>query len=157
MTPTIEDTIAFIKIAHADQFDKGGNPYCRHPVSVMNRLGADATNEEKLVALLHDVLEDTEYTAEDLLVRGYSYEVVEAVKILTRPEGDNRPTYIEWVRSLAATGNMLAIRVKIADNEDNSDPSRVHYLPQKDQDITKRYKRSLEILRPIVAATRVAA
>jgi (p)ppGpp synthase/HD superfamily hydrolase len=56
--PSIDDTINFIKIAHAGQFDKGGVEYWKHPVSVMYRLGPDASEDCKLVALLHDVIED---------------------------------------------------------------------------------------------------
>lgn len=149
MNPSIEDTVNFISCAHHEQYDKGGNPYWWHPVSVMHRLGPDASHEEKLVALLHDVLEDTEWTAADLLAAGYSQAVVEAVQLLTRPEG---PTYLDWVRSIVATGNRLAIRVKIADNEDNSSIERVHYLPAKDQERTKRYAKSLAILRPALTA-----
>lgn len=59
--PSIDETIAFIRSAHVGQTDKAGAPYWRHPVSVMERLGADATEDEKLVALLHDVVEDTPY------------------------------------------------------------------------------------------------
>lgn len=108
--PSINETIAFIRRAHANQVDKGGSPYWLHPVSVMKRLPADATDDERRVALLHDVIEDTETTASDLLAMGYSKAVVDAVVLLSRPEGDSRPTYMEWVCSLAASGNKMAIR-----------------------------------------------
>jgi len=113
----------------------------------MKRLPADATDDERRVALLHDVIEDTETTASDLLAMGYSKAVVDAVVLLSRPEGDSRPTYMEWVCSLAASGNKMAIRVKIADNEDNSDPMRIANLPPNERDIVRRYERSLKILR----------
>lgn len=145
--PSINETIAFIRRAHANQVDKGGSPYWLHPVSVMKRLPADATDDERRVALLHDVIEDTETTASDLLAMGYSKAVVDAVVLLSRPEGDSRPTYMEWVCSLAASGNKMAIRVKIADNEDNSDPMRIANLPPNERDIVRRYERSLKILR----------
>lgn len=144
MPPTIDDTIEFIKRAHMGQFDKGGVEYWKHPVSVMNRLPPDASLNEKLAALLHDVLEDTEYTAQDLLTLGYPHEVVDTVKMLSRPDG---MTYMDWIRSIAASGNMAAIRVKIADNEDNSDPRRIAQLPPEQRDIVMRYERSLRILR----------
>jgi hypothetical protein len=140
----IEETIEFIKRAHAGQTDKGGNPYWLHPVSVMRRLGEDASEAEKLTALLHDVIEDTHYTAENLLSMGYPAEVVTAVVVLSRPEG---PTYIDWIKSIAASGNRIAIRVKIADNEDNSDPARIAQLPPESRAIVRRYERSLQILR----------
>jgi (p)ppGpp synthase/HD superfamily hydrolase len=144
MMPTIEQTVAFIQMAHTGQKDKAGNPYWHHPVSVMRRLGDDATEAERLTALLHDVIEDTTYTADDLLAIGYPQEVVSAVQMLSRPQG---LTYMEWIRSLAASGNHIAIRVKIADNEDNSDPARIAALPPEGRDIVNRYQRSLRILR----------
>lgn len=145
--PTIAQTLVFIEEVHAGQFDLGGKPFWLHPVSVMNRLGPYATHHEKLAALLHDVLEDTPWTAEQLLERGYPTAVVDAVKLLTRPEGKGRPTYIDWIRLLARSRNRIAIRVKIADNEDNSDPERVARLPPEQRDIVKRYELSLKILR----------
>lgn len=147
--PTIDDTIAFIQKAHAGQTDKAGNPYWQHPVSVMRRLGPDASWQERQVALLHDVIEDTDHTAADLLALGYPPEVVDAVQLLSRPQGENRPTYMNWIRSIAASGNRLAIRVKIADNEDNSDPKRIAALPPEGRDIVGRYERSLRILRSV--------
>jgi (p)ppGpp synthase/HD superfamily hydrolase len=80
--PTIDETIAFIQKAHSGQFDKGGEVYWRHPRSVMQRLGDNATEEERQVALLHDVIEDTPYSAADLLALGYSPAVVTAVELL---------------------------------------------------------------------------
>lgn len=147
--PTIDETIAFIQEAHAGQTDKAGNPYWMHPVSVMRRLGPDASENEKLAALLHDVIEDTDHTAADLLAMGYPDDVVVAVQLLSRPEGDARPAYLEWVRSLAASGNRTAVRVKIADNEDNLDPERIALLPPNERDITRRYEQSLRILRSV--------
>jgi (p)ppGpp synthase/HD superfamily hydrolase len=155
MMPTIDETIEFIKSAHAGQSDKAGNPYWMHPVSVMRRLGEDACEDAKIAALLHDVLEDTEYTADDLLVMGYSPEVVEAVRLLSRPKGGL--TYMNWIRTIAASGNKIAIRVKIADNEDNSDPARIAALPPEGRDIVHRYERSLQILRPAARAEQSGA
>jgi (p)ppGpp synthase/HD superfamily hydrolase len=148
--PTIDETIEFIKQAHAGQTDKAGNPYWHHPVSVMKRLGEDATDDARLAALLHDVLEDTPHTADDLIAMGYPLAVVSAVQILTRPQGAERPTYMDWIRVVAASGNQIAIRVKIADNEDNSDPARIAALPPEGRDIVNRYERSLRILRPAI-------
>jgi (p)ppGpp synthase/HD superfamily hydrolase len=143
--PSIEETIAFIRKAHDGQVDKAGMPYWKHPVSVMQRLGPDASDDEKHAALLHDVVEDTTYTLTDLLNMGYSEAAVEAVRLLTKPE--IKVPYLDWVRGLAASGNMIAIRVKIADNEDNSDPARIALLPPEKRGMTDKYARSLEILR----------
>lgn len=144
MQPTVESTVAFVQQAHEGQTDKGGKPYWLHPLSVMRRLGDDASDAEKMAALLHDVLEDCDYTRGDLKDIGYPDDVLEAVEMLTRPDGW---TYMDWIRSLAASGNRIAIKVKIADNEDNSDPDRIAVLPPEERDIVRRYERSLKILR----------
>lgn len=145
--PTVEQTIEFIKHAHDGQLDLGGKPYWLHPVSVMNRLGPHATHHEKLTALLHDVLEDTPYTEHDLAKREYPSAVIHAVKLLTRPEGDSSPSYLDYIVLIARSRNRTAIRVKISDNEDNSDPERVARLPPKQRYLVQRYQRSLKILR----------
>lgn len=146
--PTVEQTIEFIKMAHAHQVDLGGKPYWLHPVSVMNRLGPHATHHEKLAALLHDVLEDTPWTAARLSERGYPVVVVNAVQLLTRPKDKGSPTYMDYIWLLARSRNRIAIRVKIADNEDNSDPERVAQLPPE-QRSEHDYIRSLQILRAV--------
>lgn len=143
MSEAIERTIAFIKAVHEGQTDKSGRSYWMHPVSVMQRL-EDASEDAKLVALLHDVLEDTATTRDDLLALGYSREVVAAVELLSRPAGI---AYLDWIRSIKASGNDIAIRVKIADNEDNMDPARIAALPVEMRSIVHRYAKSLRILR----------
>lgn len=145
---TIEQTIAFIQCAHEGQRDKAAMPYWLHPVAVMKRLGPDATHNEKLTALLHDVLEDTGYSGQDLLFIGFPRDVVAAVELLTRPKGAARPEYLDWIRTLAASGNRLAIRVKIADNEENADPARLAKLDPAARIKAGRYDKALTILRP---------
>lgn len=142
-TPTIEDTINFIKAAHAGQVDKGGVEYWKHPVSVMHRLGADASDECKLVALLHDVIEDTEYTAEDLRRLGYPESVVASVERLTKPKA---MTYLDCIEAIAASGDRMAMAVKRADNQDNLDPDRLLRLPPEKRAGDDKYRRSIEIL-----------
>lgn len=149
--PTINDTIALIQSAHAGQVDKGGQAYWTHPFRVMQRLGDHVSTDTKLAALLHDVIEDTEISAVDLVGLGYPPCVVKAVELLTRVP-DSKLTYIDWIRSIATSGNEIAIRVKIADNEDNIDPERIAQLPREQRDIAYRYARSLAILRPALAA-----
>lgn len=144
--PTIEETLAFIKEAHAGQMDKGGHPYWEHPVNVMHGLPIGASDDEKHAALLHDVVEDTSYTLEDLKRRGYSPQVLEIVRLLTKDKG-SMITYMDYIRALAATGNKGAIRVKIADNEHNSSEKRIAQLPSEKQGIVHKYQRSLKILR----------
>lgn len=145
MTQTIESTIEFIKQAHADQ-TYNGQPYHTHPIAVMHQLG-DAPLDVKLAALLHDVLEDTNTTANDLRQMGYPERTVYLVEMLTRPAAGtpNRPTYMEWIRSLAATKDYWLIRLKLADNMVNL--STVDQLPPEKRDIANRYERSVRILK----------
>jgi (p)ppGpp synthase/HD superfamily hydrolase len=143
MIPSIEDTIRFIRDAHAGQVDKGGVEYWKHPVSVMNRLGSDASIECKLVALLHDVIEDTAYTAEDLLRMGYPEDVVAAVQRLSKPKGI---PYLDCIQAIVASGDRMAMAVKRADNQDNLDPGRLAKLPADKQAGAEKYRRSIEIL-----------
>lgn len=170
--PTDLETMAFIYKAHRGQVDKGGIDYWMHPVLVAHRLGNDATETERLVALLHDVIEDTKYTADDLRARGYSKEVVDAVVLLSRPKGDTadcrlgdqcrcvaemsacpmwetipRPTYREWIRKIAASGNLVAIKVKIADSEENSRPDRTARMPESERGVVKRYEWAIPVLK----------
>jgi (p)ppGpp synthase/HD superfamily hydrolase len=141
--PTIEDTIAFIKVAHAGQVDKGGEEYWKHPVSVMNRLHPDASYDAKLVALLHDVIEDTEFGPADLNQMGYPPIVIACVTALTKPAGID---YLDYVRGLADSGYTTAMVVKIADNQDNIDPERLARLPEAMRGGDDKYRRSIEIL-----------
>lgn len=150
--PDITSTYDLIKTYHAGQKDKSGVDYYVHCVNVMNRLPVDASEAERMVALLHDTLEDTELTEHDLVHLGYSAEVIDAVKLLTRPQGVNKKAYLDWIRDIAASGNRMAIRVKIADNEDNATPARVATLPDDFKGIIQRYEKSLAILRPALLA-----
>lgn len=147
--PTLFQTLEFMAEAHGEHVDKAGMPYWLHPIRVMIRLGADANEEERQVALLHDVLEDTQVDAMALHARGFSGRVICAVELLTRPPAgtSNRPTYIEWIKSIAKCGNSTAIKVKIADNEDNLLPERIAALPPGERNITSRYERSIAILK----------
>lgn len=144
--PTIDETIEFIKRAHAGQMTRGGDPYWTHPVAVMGLLPEDASDDERHAALLHDVIEDTATTYDDLRNAGYSDVTIEIVRLVTRKHDAPRPSYKEWIRSIAVSGNHGAIRVKLADNQHNSDPERIAKLQPEERDIVKRYKRSMEIL-----------
>ncbi len=125
--PTIDETIAFIEKANAGQTDRGGAPYDLHPVAVMRRLPADVDDEVRLAALLHDVIEDTPYTREDLAAMGYSARTLEAVDWVTQTPGDTR-SYPEKIAAIIAGGNMDAIQVKFADMSENADPERLARL-----------------------------
>jgi (p)ppGpp synthase/HD superfamily hydrolase len=147
--PSIDQTISLIQKLHAGQTDKTGKPYWLHPVAVMHLLGDDATDIEKTAALLHDVLEDTSCTPDDLLREGYPHEVVALVDGLTRRPGSG--SYMDWIRSIASSGNTSLMRIKLADNRHNSDPQRLEGLPAEEKakfaDMARnRYTRSIAIL-----------
>jgi (p)ppGpp synthase/HD superfamily hydrolase len=145
--PTIEETIAFIRQAHAGQKDKSGRDYFHHPVAVMNRLPADVDEEVRLAALLHDVIEDTGYTREQLAAMGYSQRTLDAVELVTLKEGDARP-YAEKVQAIIASGNRDAIQVKYADVSENSDPARLALLPAERREVfLMKYTAPLAALR----------
>lgn len=146
--PDLETTLAFIQMCHAGQVDKSGKDYWHHPVAVMNLLPEDATEDEKHVALLHDVIEDCGLGREDLECMGYNSHICDSVMLLSRPPAGapDRPTYKQFIKSIADSGNRTAIRVKIADNKHNSSPERIETLPPEDRGIGKRYANSISTL-----------
>ena len=91
--------------AHKGQKDKGGEDYFKHPLTVSNKLSGD---KEKVVALLHDVVEDTDVTVNDLKEAGFSDEVVSAVSTITKKAGEDYEEYLNRVKQ-----NPIALRVKI--------------------------------------------
>lgn len=154
--PTIGQTIDFIIRAHAGQLDKSGKPYHLHPISVMERLDENAPVEYKLAALLHDVLEDTDYTRDDLAELGYCPEVLDIVELVTF-EKDHIP-YPAKIRGIIESGNEGAIRVKFADMSDNSSRERLVDLPEEDQQrLRRKYQFPLQMLKAAVEALDIIA
>lgn len=149
--PSIEDTIAFIKKAHAGQTTKGGEPYWTHPVAVMKLLPAEATVDEQHAALLHDVIEDCGLTGAMLRQAGYSERTIALVEQLSRPVGAERPSYLDWIRSIVATGDRGLMLIKLADNRHNADPQRVAQLPEHERGMVERYRRSMQLLEAALA------
>lgn len=125
--------------AHSGQFDKAGEDYIQHPLYVASLV---STEKEKAVALLHDVIEDSSITKEDLLLSGIDPEVVEAVLVLTKQPSDSYQSYLERVK-----GNELARIVKLADLTHNSDLSRLKKITQKDEDRLQKYAKAIEYLK----------
>ena len=125
--------IAIAAEAHREQLDKNGAPYILHPVRVMMKMG---TEEAMMAAVLHDVVEDSGWTLEQLRSEGFSERVVTAVAHLTkRPseEGD----YDASIRRVME--DPLARKVKIADLEDNMDPKRLRQINERDVERLKKY------------------
>ena len=136
---TLEKAIALAVKVHQGQVDKYGRPYILHPLRVMFRLD---TELEQIVGILHDVVEDSEVTFDDLRQMGYSNEVIAALDGVTRRSDE---TYAEFVeRSLA---HPVSRRVKLADLEDNMDLRRLPgEMTEKDFERLSRYRRAWERL-----------
>ncbi|WP_020615453.1 HD domain-containing protein [Paenibacillus daejeonensis] len=134
----IERAIAIALQAHQGQLDKGGHPYILHPLAVMNRVH---TLDEKIVAVLHDVVEDSDVTLEELRREGFEEPIIEAVARLTKSEGDSYEKFIARVST-----HTLARSVKIADIQENMDLSRIPNPTDEDQRRLDKYERALRLL-----------
>ena len=134
----IDIALAIARKAHAGQVDKAGVDYIQHPLYVASQV---KTEQEKAIALLHDVLEDSDITAADLLAYGLSNEVVTAVQTLTKKKGQSYQDYLEKVKS-----NNLARVVKLADLKHNSDLSRLKTVSNTDYERVKKYKNAIRYL-----------
>ncbi|WP_342359474.1 HD domain-containing protein [Terrarubrum flagellatum] len=144
MTATIEDALMLAADKHRGQTDKAGLPYILHPLRVMHHLGLDATMQERMAALLHDLVEDTDVTLDDLRAQGFPAEVVQAVDSLTkRPE--EKEDYFAAVRRAGA--DPIGRKVKIADLTDNMDVRRIRSPTDKDRLRIERYRKALDLLR----------
>ena len=131
--------LSIAKKAHKGQYDKAGVDYIEHPLFVASLVD---TQEEKAVALLHDVLEDSPYKAEELILAGLPETVVSAVQILTKKKGQDYQQYLELVKS-----SPIARRVKLADLKHNSDLSRLATVTEKDLERLEKYKKAIDYLR----------
>lgn len=141
-------------IAHRGQLDKSGRPYWHHPYRVMQRLAAIPSDVVAHAALLHDVLEDTDYGREDLSDRGYPDAVLDAVNIVSHDkEGRDRGrTYQQWIEWIRDHGNLAAILVKYADLLDNHAPGRLATLPAEYRALHTRQERAIATLHIAIPA-----
>ena len=137
--PNLEDAIALAVKAHAGQVDKAGEVYILHPLRVMFAVEGEVA---RIVAVLHDVVEDSDTTFDDLLVMGYSEEVLSALDCVTRREDE---TYMEFVQR--AKVNPIARQVKLADMEDNMDVRRLTEISHKDRQRLNRYRNAWKFLK----------
>ena len=124
--------------AHLNQIDKSGVPYIYHPIHVAEQMD---TEEECIVALLHDVVEDTDITFADL-EKEFSPSVIEALKLLTR---DKTVDYMEYVEKVKT--NPIARKVKLVDLMHNSDESRLNAVTLKDEERHKKYIKAISIIK----------
>ena len=134
----LELALSIATKAHRGQFDKAGIDYIEHPIFVASQVDSE---EEKAVALLHDVIEDSSVTAEELLNAGLPETVVTAVQILSKKKGQDYQTYLKTVKS-----NPLARAVKLADLKHNSDLSRLETITDKDLERLEKYKKAIDYL-----------
>ena len=136
---TLNRAIEIATEAHEGQFDKAGRDYIGHPLRVMEM---GKTENEKIVGVLHDVIEDTDWTFERLAEEGFSDEVIAALKCITKTsENENYDDFIDRVKK-----NPLAVAVKINDLTDNMDIRRLPYLSDKDVKRLKKYLKAYKRL-----------
>jgi guanosine-3',5'-bis(diphosphate) 3'-pyrophosphohydrolase len=135
---TLERAIELAARAHAGQRDKGDQPYILHPLRVMQAVSGES---ERIAAVLHDIVEDTPTTFEDLLAEGFSADVVGAVRALTKFEGETREQAARRI-----VGNPIARAVKLADIADNMDLSRIPNPTERDVERLREYEVARGIL-----------
>ena len=136
---TLERAIEIATEAHRGQLDKAGNDYIGHPLRVM---AAGKSVNEKIVGVLHDVVEDTEWTFEMLAAEGFAHEVIDALRCVTKLS-DSEP-YDKFIARVKT--NSLAVAVKLNDLTDNMDIRRLPYLSDKDVKRLKKYLKAYKQL-----------
>lgn len=134
----IEKSLEIALNAYSGQKDKAGKTYILHPLRIMHKM---ETEEEMSVALLHDVIEDSDYTAEDLLSNNIPTEVVNAVQCLTKIKGE---TYEEFIERVLI--NNLASKIKTVDIEDNINILRLNSVENKDLERIAKYHKAWHTL-----------
>ena len=143
---SLERAIAIAAKAHEGQVDKAGAPYILHPLRVLLRV---ATIDERIAAVLHDVVEDTDITIEHLRTEGFSETVLEAIESLTKRAGESYEAFV----GRAAT-NTIGRKVKLADLAENSDLSRISVPTAKDHERVAKYRRAIEQIKGLGADNR---
>jgi GTP diphosphokinase / guanosine-3',5'-bis(diphosphate) 3'-diphosphatase len=135
---TLERAIEVAAKAHTGQVDKAGEPYILHPLRVMLSVQSP---HERMAAVLHDVVEDTPLTFDALVAEGFSVEVVDALRCLTKYDGEKRIAAAE-----RAVQNSIARVVKLADVADNMNLGRISAPTEKDYARLKEYEQVRAIL-----------
>lgn len=135
---TLGRAIAIAAQAHQEQRDKAGAPYILHPLRMMAQLHSEA---ERIVAVLHDLIEDTDWTLDQLCAEGFSDDVLAAIDCLTKRDDESYDAFIE-----RASRNELARRVKLADLEDNMDLRRIAEVSDKDLERLRKYHQARQAL-----------
>lgn len=138
MNDMIELAEGIARKAHTGKKDKGGKDYIHHPMTVASKVDTD---DEKIVAWLHDTVEDSGITLADLKEYGFSQEVIGAVDAITKKQGQSYEDYIENLKH-----NSIAIKVKIADLTHNSEISRITNPTPEDLKRIIKYQKTRKLL-----------
>ncbi len=133
---TLERAIAIAAKAHEGQVDKAGVPYIIHPLRVMLRV---TSIEERIAAVLHDVIEDSDVSIDMLRNEGFSKSVLSAIESLTRRPGEDYDAFIQ-----RAAADPVGRKVKLADLAENSDLSRIPAPTDKDLERVEKYRRAID-------------
>lgn len=136
----ISETINFIQVAHEGQL-YGELPYFLHPIKVADNI-LNATENEYLAALLHDVVEDTDYTVSDI-AEGWNTEVADIVALLTK---DDSLSYEDNISRIIDSGNVSAMLVKYSDNQINQRGDKSSMKPERAERLSKKYEISINRL-----------
>lgn len=131
-TELTKKAIKLMYDAHKDQTDKSGLPYVFHPLHLAEQMNDEATT---VTALLHDVVEDTDFTIDDIEALGFGKDICDALRLLTH---DKSVPYMDYVRRIRE--NPIAAAVKIADLKHNSDLSRLDTVTDADRERVKKYR-----------------
>lgn len=137
-TPMTKKALELCFEAHKEQKDKSGLPYVFHPFHLAEQM---QTEETTIVALLHDVVEDTDVTLDDLAQMGFSKTVMDAIALMTHADGVD---YMDYVRAIRE--NPIAKAVKLADLRHNSDLTRMDVVDEKVLERRKVYLEALALL-----------
>jgi (p)ppGpp synthase/HD superfamily hydrolase len=139
---TLERAIEIAIQAHKNQKDKVGQPYILHPLRVMLK---GKNDPEKICGILHDVVEDSAWTFEDLKKEGFSAEVIEVLRLVTKTSEDE--DYVQFIQRISQ--NATAVNVKLNDLEDNMDVTRFELLDEKDIKRLNKYLIARNYLRKL--------
>ena len=137
-TPATKLALKLCFEAHKNQTDKSAMPYVFHPFHLAEQM---VTEDTTVVALLHDVVEDTDYTIEDLTTMGFSKTVTDAIRLMTH---DKTVDYMDYVRAIKE--NPVARAVKLADLKHNSDTTRLDIVDEKAKKRVEKYAKAIALL-----------
>lgn len=134
----LDQAIAIAAKAHVGQVDKAGQPYILHPLRLMFRFKSEA---EMIVAVMHDVVEDSAFTLDELKNFGFSDDILAAIECLTKRNGESYESFVSRVLQ-----NDLARKVKVEDIKDNLDLTRLDKVTDKDLARVEKYHQALKVL-----------